>query len=461
MDIKDLAILRPIIIAVVAFGIVAFLLRKNSSLSKRMHRRYLLRLVLLAIIFACIFDAFRIMDPSLRINNILLKGSALIVAILGFAAQEAISDIISGLLISIHKPFEIGDRIVVEGQDPGVVEDITLRHTVLRVYDDIRIVVPNSVLNSKVVTNTSYKRTDRRGIHLQYSVAYDTDVHRAMDIIRDCVVESPYTLSVENNGIIEDSGPVYFLKFAESALMLDTTIWVTRATSTYVATTDVNLRVNEAFKQNGIEIPYNYLNVVSYEGSKGDAESKKEVTKNKTQPSRRHYRTNTIRLAADNSNIDDAIKTAQRFARKQNIGEHETMQLELLCEESIGIVGTMVDDVKTEFWIEGSGYKYRIHLRFDAKIGSKEYQKLINLSSAGKNEAVKGFAGRIWEVVVMGLDSNNANKGSGESFEWQLSNNRINEEEIGESILAAVASDVKVSITGERVEFLVIKTNKA
>ena len=52
---------------------------------------------------------------------------------------------------------------------------------------------------------------DRRGIHLKFSISYDTDVSRAAEVIRDCVAECPYTLGVIANGVKQDSGPVYFL----------------------------------------------------------------------------------------------------------------------------------------------------------------------------------------------------------------------------------------------------------
>ena len=452
----------PLFIAIVALILVRFLLRKNSKVKMSLNRKYLLELIQLLIILACVFDFFRIVDPSLRINNILLKGSALIVAIFGFAGQAAISDIICGLLITINKPFEIGDRIIIEGGDAGIVEDITLRHTVIRIYDDIRVIIPNSELNSKTVTNTSYRNTTRRGIHLKYSVGYDTDIQKAMDVIRDCVVESPYTLSIENNGIIEDSGPVYFLEYASSAIILDTTIWVTRTTNTYVAINDVNLRVNKAFRERGIEIPYNYVNVMQYEGVKKEAEERSDaVTTRKTSPSKRHYRTNTLRVTTGGDNIADVVKTAQRFAKKQRLGEHEKMQLELMSEESYGIINDIVDKTKIEFWIEGSGYKYRIHLRFDATVRNREYTKLVNLSTEGKNAAVKGFTGKIWEVMAKGMKNvSSANEESDSSFEWQLNDHKINEGEIGESILVSVASNITVNITKQRVEFLVVKSNK-
>ena len=450
------------IIIIIAIGIGVILLvdlifRLGPLKNNKLHRRYLARLIKVIVIFGCVANVVKAIDPKLNFSATLLKGSALIVAIVGFAAQTAISDIICGLLISFNKPFEIGDRIIIEGQEPGIVEDITLRHTVLRIYDDIRIIVPNSQLNTKTVINTSYKNAERRGIHMQFSVSYDTDVQRAIDVIRDCVAESPYTLGVDTGGLKEDSGPVYFLKFADSALILETTIWITRSTSSYVAITDINLRVNKAFRANGIEIPYNYVNVVEFEGKKLEADET-AVVKAKTAPSKRRYRTNTVRITAGSTAIGGAIEAARSFARRQRLRDKDAMQLELMTEETLGIIGKIVEDVTTNFWIEGTGLKYRIHLNFTAKVGSEEYRKLINLSTSGRNEAVSGFAGKILNIMLNGIYTS-GNDSSDSGYNWAMSEDTLNEDEIAESILAAVADDIKVSVTKESVDFIVVKSS--
>ncbi len=448
-------------IGIIAILVLNYTIKRNKALKKNLNHRYVLHLIRLFFCVICLVNVIKIVDPKFDTANVLLKGSALAVAILGFAAQTAISDIICGMLISFNKPFEVGDRIIVEGQEPGIVEDITLRHTVIRIYDDIRIIVPNSQLNAKTVINTSYNKTDRRGIHLKYSVSYDTDVQKAMDIIRDCVVASPYTLTVESNGISEDSGAVYFLEFADSALILETTIWVRRTTSSYTAITDMNMRVNSAFKKYGIEIPYNYMNVVRYEGAE-KAEIKDLPVRTVNSPAKRHYRTDTVRIVMGKKDITKAVEAARTYGKRQSLSTHDTRQLELLTEETIGVIENIVDDITARFWIEGSGFKYRIHLCFDAKVGSREYRKLISLSTSGKNEADNGLSGKIMGIILRGMNDI-ADSGSEEDkkkFNWALSENRINEEEIGESILTAIASDIRVSVTKDKVEFLVIKTTQ-
>ena len=440
-----------------AANLIIHRLKKNAADATPLHRKYLMKLLQYVLLLVCVAELVQAFNPELDIKSDLLKGSALIVAILGFAAQPVIADIISGLLISIHKPFEIGDRITVSGQT-GLVEDVTLRHTVLKCLDNQRVIIPNNVMNSEVVTNTSYQMKDRRGLHLQYSVSYETDVPKAIEVIRDCVAASPYTLSIETDGMREDSGPVYFLKYGDSALILDTTIWCSRETNNNKAITDVNLRVLEAFRKHGIEIPYPYFNIVQFQGEKVVAIDD-EADGARKRPAKRHRRSNTVHMDPGENRLEDAIQTAKTYARLQNMDKGAAMQLELLMEESVGFVQRVADQTNRDFWIEGTGVVYRIHIRFAAKIGSDEYKKLIEVSSSGKNEAANSFSSRIWAAVLMGM-KNPAyrEKGIKNNFEWQLSDAGVSEEEIGRSILGALASDIRVSVTSEQVELIVSKS---
>ena len=136
------------------------------------------------------------------------------------------------------------------------------------------------------------------------------------------------------------------------------------------------------------------------------------------------------------------------------------MQLELMTEESLGFVRQLVEHAARDFWIEGTGSTYRLHVAFDARVGSEEYKKLINISSSGRNAADNGLSGRIWEAVLIGLKRPSGRGKDGEvGYEWHLSDAAVTEEEIGQSILGAIASDIQVSVTTERVELTVSKTN--
>ena len=445
-----------IVIAISVLLIIALSFLKNrTKMVTVLHRKYLLQLLQLGIALYCVIRVIRIYDPTLNPKSILLTGSALIVAIVGFAAQTAISDVICGLLISLHKPFEVGDRIIIDGMDPGIVEDITLRHIVVAIYDGLKIIVPNSQLNTKTVINFSYKNTERNGVHLQFSVSYDTDVPKAMDVIRDCVAESPYTLGITRNDINEDSSPVYFLKFADSALILETTIFVPKGVSTYIATTDINTRVVDAFRQHGIEIPYSYLNVVESEATK--IVSTTTDQKKKSGPKKRNYRTNNLKLMGTDKDVMQAKDLASQFAVKQKLTVKDSHQIELLTEEALSLITTMIGTVKSQLWIEGSGVEYRIHLSVDTTIGTEEYKRLIALSSSGRNEAISGVAGRIFDAMMRGIKSVDA-ENTTPSYEWDMDSDDVSQDELSESILGALASSIRVAVTKNQVEFVVEKT---
>jgi small-conductance mechanosensitive channel len=446
--------LIAIAVASVAIFIMGTLKRKNKYF-KVLYRRYIVQLLQLILIVYCIAKIVGIINPSLNIHSILITGSAIIVAIVGFAAQTAISDILCGFLISIFKPFEIGDRIIIEGMQAGIVEDITLRHIVVGIYDGLKIIVPNSQLNTKTLISTSYHMQDRRGIHLKFSVSYDTDIHKAMDLIRDCVADSPYTLTVKRNGIHEDSGPVYFLEYGASAIILETTIWVTKNTSSYVATTDINLRVHKAFNENGIEIPYGYLNVLTSERPSAPQEKEQNAVSTpqiQRSPSKRYYRTNNLKFTTIEKDMGKAKKLAGAFSRKQFLTSKSARQLELITEETILLIHSLIGNTPTRVWIEGSGLSYRTHLAFDAEIGSDEYKKLLSLSSSGKNEAMSGVAGHIFDAMILGLDSFTSSR---ENYEWKMDKDNLSQDEISESILASLADEIKVGVTKDYVELTV------
>ena len=135
------------------------------------------------------------------------------------------------------------------------------------------------------------------------------------------------------------------------------------------------------------------------------------------------------------------------------------MQLELMTEESLGLMQQFIQSAKREFWIEGSSSVYRIHLRTFVKVNSlDEYENLIRLSSAGRNDAVKGVNLRIIEAVVVGREKLlSRKKPQKEPFEWQLSKEKLEEGEIGKSILGKLADDIRVCVTEEWVELIVVK----
>ena len=90
--------------------------------------------------------------------DMVLSAGGIIAICSTFAAKESLNNYISGFLISVHKPFQIGDTIrVIERRITGTVEDITFRHTAIRTEDGSIITVPNALMNSMSIEKLSAK----------------------------------------------------------------------------------------------------------------------------------------------------------------------------------------------------------------------------------------------------------------------------------------------------------------
>ena len=115
-------------------------------------------------------------------GTVLFQGTTLLAAVVGLAAQATIADLFAGFMISINKPFEIGDRIEMDNGVKGIILDITPRHVVIRGMDTIDYIIPNSKVNAAIITNMSHN-TRIRSINFRFSIAYGTDVEKAMEVI--------------------------------------------------------------------------------------------------------------------------------------------------------------------------------------------------------------------------------------------------------------------------------------
>ena len=252
----------------VTWGLVALshlYFRRMRAKRSELHLAFFERLTSAVIVIACIIIAVSAFSGAHSVWQTLLGGTAIISAVIAFAAQDVIKDILAGLMISVNRPFELGNRIVLEDGTAGIVEDMTMRHVVIRGVDTLRYVIPNSKINAMKIENLSYGRSDR-SILLTYSVGYDTDIELAKKVIADAVSESPHTVprTLGKDGELTYT-PAYFLALADSALMISITAYYEKTSPTEVVKDDLNTRVRAALIENGIEIPYNHVTIVNKE----------------------------------------------------------------------------------------------------------------------------------------------------------------------------------------------------
>lgn len=96
--------------------------------------------------------------------EIILDASGVLAICITFAARESFSNYIAGFLLTIHKPFLIGDKISMQAPDiAGIVKDITFRHTIIETESGSIVTIPNSIMNSVAIEDLSkVKKTKQK-----------------------------------------------------------------------------------------------------------------------------------------------------------------------------------------------------------------------------------------------------------------------------------------------------------
>lgn len=247
------------IITTIILSIYNHFVKKKLREKKDIQIRFTQNIIRSVIIIIAIIWVLVSSSATTNIGKVLFQGTAIIGAVVGLAAQPVIGDLFSGIALSYNRPFEIGDRIELDNGVKGIVMDITIRHVVIRTIDTIDVIVPNSKINSSTITNTSFK-SKVRSVHMRFNVAYGTNIEKAMAAIRKAVTESELTIPAWKGK--EEYGPVYFISYADSSLVLATTVYYPPTNPTESVMSDINTRVNDIFNEEGIEIPFNYVNVV-------------------------------------------------------------------------------------------------------------------------------------------------------------------------------------------------------
>lgn len=211
--------------------------------------------------------------PSLRaLGTAMFAGAGIVAAIIGFASQKAFANIISGIFILIFKPFRVGDTIEF-GQSKGVVEEITLRHTVIKDYENRRVLVPNNTISDETIINSNVTDTKIRK-HVTFGISYDSDVDKAMTIIKEEARKHPNFIdnrSDEDKKAGSEDVIVRVIGLSDFSVDLKAYIWTDSNDSSFVLMTDLYKSVKKRFDKEGVEIPFPYRTIVN----KKDLDEKK------------------------------------------------------------------------------------------------------------------------------------------------------------------------------------------
>lgn len=262
-----------LVFLLVAVAIVKAVFRKlEKSSAKKGHDPGSLKIiryiVLVLIYIAAISEVLQAIPTFSNLLSTLLAGSGVMAIVLTVAAQEPIGNLVSGLLIAFTKPFKLGDTIRYVDQDiTGVVEEITLRHTVIRTFENKRLIVPNNSFNSCTIENSSYSE-DKICLLLEFGITYESDAVTAMQIISDVVLMHPNYLDQRTQEEITNGVPpvkLAVMRLEPSSVVIRAWVWAANTDVSVSMRSDIFLGVQMRFKQSGIDFAYPHTVIVPKE----------------------------------------------------------------------------------------------------------------------------------------------------------------------------------------------------
>ena len=218
----------------------------------RMDMEISLRKFLLSVLNATMYCLLGfIIAGQIGVNSasiVALLGSASIAV--GLAVQGSLANFAGGVLILMMKPFRVGDYIVSKDGE-GTVHTIGLVYTVLNTVDNKQVVIPNGTLSNMTITNVT--TMEKRRLDLTVTIGYQADLKRAKEILETLYADSPEIIK-------EDGITVYVDSLTGNGVVIGVRGWV-KTEDYWPLRWRLLEEIKLTFEREGIEIPYNYMNV--------------------------------------------------------------------------------------------------------------------------------------------------------------------------------------------------------
>lgn len=171
---------------------------------------------------------------------------------IGLAFQGSLSNFAGGVLLLLIKPFKVGDYIIYVADNlEGTVTEVQMFYTTLLTADNRRVVIPNGVLSNNSLVNVTAQ--DKRRLDIDVGIGYDSDLKLAKELCEKLLNQEEKILDDQEHIVVVDS-------LADSAVMLKLRFWV-RPEDYWNTKWRMTENVKILFDENGIEIPFNQVDV--------------------------------------------------------------------------------------------------------------------------------------------------------------------------------------------------------
>lgn len=239
--------------------ISAYIKKNSKTLNVNPGNYSILKSIASVIIFSVAIISILHFVPGLeKLGTTLLASAGILSVIIGLAAQQTFGNFISGIFMIVYKPFRVGDLVQLTDGNQGTVEDITLRHTIIRNPENRRLIIPNTSISNQTIINSNLI-DDHICNLIDFSIDYNADVDLAGKIIREAALAHPDFLdnrSEEAKASGAEPVVVRLVALGDYALQLRVAVWCAQASKAYAMKCDLLDTVRRRFMAAGINIPF-------------------------------------------------------------------------------------------------------------------------------------------------------------------------------------------------------------
>ena len=241
-----------LVIGLLVIRIVMTLVKKTLEKSRLNQDAHTLILSLIRAVLYVLLALTVASTLGIDVTGVVALASVLTLAV-SLSLQNALTNVMGGFTLLSTHPFRSGDYVEVAGQS-GTVQDISMTYTKLITPDNKVVSIPNSAVVAAQIVN--YSAEDTRRVDLEYSAAYECDVDKVKSVIVDTARAIPEALKREDIHPIE----VMVAAHDASGIRYRIRIWCD-ASDYWTIAFAMNENVKKAFDKEGIEIPYNKMDV--------------------------------------------------------------------------------------------------------------------------------------------------------------------------------------------------------
>ncbi len=183
-----------------------------------------------------------------------LASAGIIGIAVGFAAKDTLANLFSGVLILADAPYKIGDYVVLDSGERGMVTHIGIRSTRMLTRDDVELTIPNSIMGTTKIINESGGPYKKFRIRVKTGVAYGSDIDQVKQILLQVA-------NAEQKVCTDPEARVRFRSFGNSSLDLELLCWVDDPSLRGNVVDALLTDIYKAFNKHRIEIPYSKQDV--------------------------------------------------------------------------------------------------------------------------------------------------------------------------------------------------------